>query len=152
MSQPAGKTPLESNGLRAHICGAENNTMKTIKYFTLTASLCALFMSSAFALPPWKGGPALEVIEKKSDVEKLGPKSQLVLVCKASNTVTIIDIKDEKQAKKLCAEGSMIECKDCHKDYKVIWKNSPAKTGSPEVKMDIVNAKGESCMFLAKLK
>ena len=89
--------------------------MKTIKYLTLTASLCALFMSSAFALPAWKGGPALEVIEKKSDVEKLGPKSQLVLVCKASNTVTIIDIKDEKQARKLCSEGSMIECKDCHK-------------------------------------
>ena len=109
-------------------------------------------MSSAFALPPWKGGPALEVIEKKSDVEKLGPKSQLVLVCKASNTVTIIDIKDEKQARKLCAEGSMIECKDCHKDYKVVWKNSAGKTGSPELKMDIVNAKGESCMFLAKLK
>jgi hypothetical protein len=26
------------------------------------------------------------------------------------------------------------------------------KTGSPELKMDIVNAKGESCMFLARLK
>ena len=126
--------------------------MKTIKYFTLTASLCALFMSSAFALPAWKGGPTLEVIEKKSDVDKLGPKSQLVLVCKASNTVTIIDIKDEKQARKLCAEGSMIECKDCHKHYKVVWKNSAGKTGSPELKMNIVNAKGETCMFLAKLK
>jgi hypothetical protein len=26
------------------------------------------------------------------------------------------------------------------------------KTGEPELKMDIVNTKGESCMFLAKLK
>ena len=113
IAQSAGKTPLEETGLRAHICGAETNTMKTLKSLTLTASLCALFMSSALALPPWKGGPALEIIQKKSDVEKLGPKSELVLVCKASNTITVIDIKDEKQAKKLCAEGAMIECKDC---------------------------------------
>ena len=79
--------------------------MKTLKSLTLTASLCALFMSSAFALPAWKGGPALETIQKKSDVEKLGPQSQLVLVCKASDTITIIDVKDEKHAKQLCAEG-----------------------------------------------
>ncbi len=109
-------------------------------------------MSSALALPPSKGGPALETIQKKSDVEKLGPKSQLVLVCKSSNTVTVIDIKDEKQAKKLCTEGAMIECKDCKKHYKVVWQSAPGKTGSPELKMDIVNAKGESCMFLARLK
>ena len=152
MSQPAGKTPLLGTGLHIHICGAETKTMKTLKYLTLTVSLCALFMSSAFALPACKGGPALETIHKKSDVEKLGPKSQLVLVCKASNTVTIIDLKDEKQARKLCAEGTMIECKDCHKHYKVVWKNPTGKTGGPELKMDIVNAKGESCMFLAKLK
>lgn len=94
----------------------------------------------------------MEIIDKKSDVQSLGPKSQLVLVCKASNTVTLIDIKDEKQARKLCTEGTMIECKDCKKHYKVVWKNSTGKTGSSELKMDIVNAKGESCMFLAKIK
>lgn len=126
--------------------------MKTLKSLTLTGSFCALFLSSAFALPPWKGGPALEGIQKKSDVENLGPKSQLVLVCKASNTVTIIDVKDAKEALKLCAEGRMVECKDCHRHYKVVWKNPTGKSGGNELKMDIVNAKGESCMFLAKLK
>jgi hypothetical protein len=152
VAQSAGKTPLAGVGPRAHVCGAETNTMKTLKSLTLTASLCALFMSSALALPPWKGGPALETIQKKSDVEKLGSKSQLVLVCKASDTITIIDVKDEKHAKQLCAEGAMIECKDCHKHYKVVWKNPTGKSGGSELKMDIVNAKGESCMFLAKLK
>jgi hypothetical protein len=152
VAQPAGNTPLAGTGLSVHIRGAQFNKMKTLKSLTLTASLCALFMSSALALPPWKGGPALEIIQKKSDVEKLGPKSQLVLVCKASNTVTLIDVKDEKQARKLCADGAMIECKDCHKHYKVVWKNPTGKTGGPELKMDIVNAKGESCMFLARLK
>jgi hypothetical protein len=147
-----GKTPFAGHGLRAHICHAEINTMKTLKSLTLAASLGAIFMSSALALPSWKGGSALEIIQKKSDVEKLEPKSQLVLVCKSSNTITIIDIKNEKQARKLCAEGTMIECKDCKKHYKVVWKNSPGKTSSPELKMDIVNAKGESCMFLARVK
>jgi hypothetical protein len=74
VAQPAGKTPLADAGRRVHIRGAEFNKMKTLKSLTLTASLCALFMSSAFALPPWKGGPALETIQKKSDVEKLGPE------------------------------------------------------------------------------
>lgn len=126
--------------------------MKTLKHLALTASVCALFMSTALALPTWKGGPPLEIIQKKSDVEKLGPKSQLVLVCKASDSVTIIDVKDEKQARKLCAEGTMIECKGCKRHFKVVWKNPTGKSGGTELKMDIVNAKGESCMFLARLK
>lgn len=126
--------------------------MKTLKSLIVTASLCSLFVSSALALPPWKGGSALEIIEKKSDVQSINPKSQLVLICKGSNSVTLIDIKDKKQATKLCAEGTMIECKDCKKHYKVVWRNPTGKTGHQELKMDIVNAKGESCMFLAKLK
>lgn len=126
--------------------------MKTIKHLIITASVSTLFMSSALALPAWKDGQPLETIQKKSDVENLGPKPQLVLVCKASNTVTLIEIKDEKQAKEVCSEGKMMECKDFKKNYKVIWKNPTGKTGSPELKMNIVNAKGEPCMFLAKLK
>ena len=125
--------------------------MKTIKSLILTASAIALCISPALALPPWKGGPALETIEKKTDVEKIGAKSQLVLVCKASNTVTVIDIKDEQHAKALCAEGTMIECKDCRKKYHVTWKNPTGKTGGPDVKMEIVNAQGHPCMFLARL-
>jgi murein L,D-transpeptidase YafK len=126
--------------------------MKTIKHLIIAASVSALFMSSALALPAGKSGQAWETIQKKSDVEQLGPKPQLVLVCKSSNTVTLIEIKDEKQAKELCSEGKMLECKDCKKHYKVIWKNPTGKNGGPELKMDIVNAKGESCMFLAKIK
>jgi hypothetical protein len=126
--------------------------MKTIKHLIIAASVFALFMSPALALPAGKSGQAWETIHKKSDVENLGNKPQLVLVCKTSNTVTLIETKNEKQAKELCSEGRMLECKDCKKHYKVIWKNPTGKTGGPELKMDIVNAKGESCMFLAKIK
>jgi len=126
--------------------------MKTIRHLIIAASVSALFMSSALALPAGKSGQAWETIQKKSDVKQLGPKPQLVLVCKTSNTVTLIETKNEKQAKALCSEGKMLECKDCKKHYKVIWKNPTGKNGGPELKMDIVNAKGESCMFLAKIK
>jgi hypothetical protein len=50
------------SGLHIHICGAETKTMKNLKHLTLTASLCALFMSSAFALPAWKGGDRKSVV------------------------------------------------------------------------------------------
>ncbi len=126
--------------------------MKAIKHLILTASASALFLSPALALPAWKDGTPLENIQKKSDVENLAPKPQLFLVCRASNIVTLIEIKDEKQAKELCSGGKMMECKDFKKHHKVIWKNPTGKTGGPELKMNIVNARGESCMFLAKLK
>ena len=135
-------TPLMDLALRDDIPSAKSITIKTIKSTVLTACVFALFMSSALALPPWKGGPALQTIETKSDVDRLGPKSQLVLVRKASNTVTVIYIKDREHAKALCAEGTMIECKDCHKKYRVTWKNPTGKAGASEVKMEIVNAQG----------
>lgn len=126
--------------------------MKNLKSLILTASVFAVIISSAHALPSWKGGQPLEVIRTKGDVDRLGAKSQLVLVCKASNSITLINPKDEKRAKEMCAAGTMIECKSCKRHYKVVWTNPTGKTGGPELKMDIVNDKGESCMFLAKLK
>ena len=74
------------------------------------------------------------------------------MVCKASDTVTLIDIKDKEQAMELCREGRMIECHDCHKKYKVVWTTPPGKGGVPHAVMEIVNEKGEPCMFLARIK
>ena len=122
-----------------------------------SALLAALFTvlvlsSQAHALPPFKGGPPSEVLSKKSDFEKLKPGDRVVLVCKASDSVQLIDIKDKKQAMQLCAEGKMIHCAGCHKHYKVLWRNPAGKTGGPDYKMVIVNAEGEPCMFMARLK
>ncbi len=88
----------------------------------------------------------------KSDFEKLKPGDRVVLVCKASDSVQLIEIKDKNQAMQLCAEGKMIHCAGCRKHYKVLWGNPVGKTGGPDYKMTIVSAKGEPCMFMARLK
>ena len=75
-----------------------------------------------------------------------------MIVCKASDSVQLIDIKDKKQAIQLCTEGRMIHCGGCRKHYKVMWKNPTGKTGGPDYKMYIVNAKGEPCMFMSRIK
>ncbi|MEI8285009.1 MAG: hypothetical protein WCG52_08445 [bacterium] len=125
--------------------------MKPIHLILAAIFIVLAFSSSANAYPPSKGGPS-EMLSKKSDFEKLKPGDKVVIVCKASNSVTLVDIKDKNQAMQLCAEGKMIHCSDCKKDFKVVWGNPSGKTGVPSYKMSIVNAKGEPCMFMARLK
>ncbi len=126
--------------------------MKYLKSILLAGATLALFLPSTNAQPwPNTGGP-LARITKKEQVDKIEPGAKLVMVCKASDTVTLIDIKDKEQAMELCREGRMIECPDCHKKYKVVWITPPGKGGVPNAIMEIVNEKGEPCMFLARIK
>ena len=126
--------------------------MKPLSVLLAALLTTLVFTSQAHALPPFKGGPSSEVLSKKSDFEKLKPGDRVVIVCKASDSVQLIDIKDKKQAIQLCTEGRMIHCGGCRKHFKVMWKNPSGKTGGPDYKMYIVNAKGEPCMFMARIK
>jgi hypothetical protein len=126
--------------------------MKPIPLILAAIFTVLAFTSNAHAYPPSKGGPSSEVLSKKSDFEKLKPGERVVIVCKASDSVTLIDIKDKKQAMGLCAEGKMIHCAGCKKDFKVVWSYPIGKAGGPSYKMSIVNAKGEPCMFMARVK
>jgi hypothetical protein len=124
--------------------------MKTIKsILTTTLALIAL-SSAAFALPPGKGGPAIPAM-KKGDFDALKAGDKIALVCKVSDSVTIIDIKDEKAALELCEEGRMVHCPVCKKEYKTTWVNPTGKGTGPQTKVVIVNDKGEPCMFYAKI-
>lgn len=119
----------------------------------LVAGLAIVIHLPASQAQPWmKNSAPLERITQRKQVEEIGPGAQLVLVCKDSNTVTLIDIKDKKQAIDLCIQGKMITCHDCHKKYKVIWTHPPGKSQGPNTTMEIVNSKGEPCMFLARIK
>jgi hypothetical protein len=125
--------------------------MKTFRIL-ITAFIATLALSSAcHALPPGKDGPLLPVLNKKSQFEALKSGEKLVLVCKASDTVMVIDIKDSKQAMALCKEGRMLHCPDCKKRYKITWIG-PGKSGGQQMKLVIVNEKGQPCMFFAKLR
>lgn len=126
--------------------------MKHTKNLILAGLALALFIPAANALPWSKNGSPMERVHKKEQVEKLGPGSQLVLVCKGSDSVMLIDIKDKKEAIKWCTEGRMIHCHDCRRKYKVIWRNPTGKGPGPLTTMEIVNDKGEPCMFLARIK
>jgi hypothetical protein len=126
--------------------------MKHLKNLFLVGAALALMIASAEAQSAFKTGKPFERIHKKAQVEKLDAGSQLVLVCKTSDTITLINIKDKKQAAQLCTEGNMIECRDCRKKYKVTWRNPTGKGPGPRRTMEIVNAKGEPCMFLARIK
>jgi len=123
------------------------NTIKSI----LTTTVALITLSSlAFALPEWKGGPPNPAMKKKH-FESLKPGDRIALVCKVSDSVTVIDIKDEKAALELCKEGRMVHCPVCKKDYKTTWVNPTGKGPGPQTKVVIVNDKGEPCMFYARI-
>ena len=124
--------------------------MKTLKSIIATSLALIALSSAAFALPAWKGGPATSAMTK-DDFETLKAGDKIVLVCKASDSVTVIDIKDQKTALELCAAGKMIHCPVCKKDYKVTLVNPTGKGAASGTKVVVVNEKGEPCMFFAKL-
>lgn len=126
--------------------------MKHLKSLITVAVLTLAVAGSAFALPPGKGGsqPALK---SKADFEALKPGDQLVLVCKTSDSVQIIEVKDEKHALQLCKDGEMVHCPECKKSYKTTYVGAPHKGQQTVVrKLQIVNKQGEPCMFYARLK
>jgi len=121
--------------------------MKTL----LTTALALVALSSAaFALPAWKGGPATPAMEK-GDFENLKAGDKVALVCKASDSIVVINIKDQKEAKELCTEGRMIHCPTCKKEYKTTFANPSGKGGGPQTKVVVVDENGKPCMFFAKL-
>ena len=126
--------------------------MKPIPTILAALFTVLVFSSNAHAFPPWKGGPSSEVLSTKSDFEKLKPGERVAVVCRMSDSVSVIEVKDKNQAMNLCAEGKMIHCAGCKKDFKVVWSYPIGKTGGPSYKMSIVNAKGEPCMFMARVK
>jgi hypothetical protein len=124
--------------------------MKTLRSL-ITASLAIFALSSvAFALPPWKTGAQLPTLAKKSQFEELKGGDKVVLACKMCDTVNVFDIKDKKHAMELCKEGRTIHCQVCKKKYKVTW-TGPRKSGGPTRKLIIVDEKGQTRMFLARL-
>jgi len=124
------------------------NTLKSL--FTASLVMAAL-ATTAFALPPGKGGPQ-KALTSQADFEALKPGEQLVLVCKASDSIQIVDVKDEKHALQMCKDGEMVHCPMCKKEYKVRSVGNPAKGQTTVREVTIVNEKGEPCMFYARLR
>ena len=126
--------------------------MKIIHTLAATALAALVFSSAAQAMPLGRGSVSYPTLTKKSDFENVKPGEKLVLVCKNSDSIKVIDIKDKKRALDLCAAGKMLHCPKCKREYKVTWNTPISKGGPPMYAMKIVNEKGKPCMFVAKLK
>ena len=126
--------------------------MKNVKSLFTIVALAVAVSGTAFALPPGKGTPG-KSLTSKADFEALKSGDQLALVCKVSNSVQVIDIKDQAHALQLCKDGEMVHCPECKKDYKVKHGGHPAGKGGAHTSSEvvIVNDAGEPCMFYAKL-
>lgn len=127
--------------------------MNTIKSLFTASLVMAALATTAFALPPGKGGPQ-KALTSQADFEALKPGEQLVLVCKNSDSIQVIEVKDEKHALQLCKDGEMLHCPECKKDYKVSRGGHPAGKGAPGSTSEvvIVGEDGKPCMFYAKLQ
>lgn len=99
--------------------------MNPIKTLFTVSLVMAVMAASAFALPPGKGG-VQNALTNQADFKALKPGEQLVLVCKTSDSIQIIDVKDEKHALQLCKDGEMVHCPKCKKEYKVSRRGNPA--------------------------
>ena len=125
--------------------------MKTLRTI-LTMSLAAIALSAtALALPPGKGGFTSSALTKESDFESLKSGDKVALVCKVSDSITVIDIEDEKAAMELCKEGAMVHCPVCKKEYKVTRGNPAGKGAQNRSDVVIINDDGEPCMFYTRL-
>lgn len=126
--------------------------MKTLKTILTTTLTIAALSSVAFAQSPGKGD-SRKALTSQADFEALKADDQLVLVCKTSDSIQIIDVKDEKHALQLCKDGEMAHCPECKTSYKVRRIGNPARKGAAGFKREvvIVNKNGEPCMFYAKL-
>lgn len=125
--------------------------MKVLNTILTTLAIAAL-SSAAFAQTADKGD-SRKALTSQADFEALKANDQLVLVCKTSDSIQIIDIKDEKHALQLCKDGEMAHCSECKASYKVRRIGHPARKGAAGFKQEIVivNENGEPCMFYAKL-
>lgn len=126
--------------------------MKNITSLFTILTVAIAMAGTAFALPPGKGGPRT-ALTSQADFEALKPGDQLVLVCKTSDSIQIIEVKDEAHALQLCKDGEMVHCPECKKSYKVKRGGHPAGKGPQGTSREvvIVNEDGEPCMFYAKL-
>ena len=123
--------------------------MKLTKLISLTGlALATTFV--AFAVPPSKQTSPSTPLRTTEDFAQVKPGDKLALVCKECDTVTVRTIATTDEAMEFCKEGAEIACPSCKKSFKVV-RHGPRSKGGTHPETQIVNERGEECLFVTKL-
>lgn len=100
--------------------------------------------------------PILNKTYEKADnvksISSMKTGDRYALVCRMTDTVTIKEITDDKEAAALCHDGGSVHCNSCKKKY-TIKSVGPRPDSSPEsTKVTIVDADGKECMYIVPIK
>lgn len=115
-----------------------------------TALVCAVALSNAHALPPWKQGSPLHQ-KKDENAASSQPSKDLYLVCKDSKGVMLVPVKNRKEAIAICESGTLGQNHDCQTRHRVHWHNPNHKQGTQHHVMTMVDSEGRPCLTLARI-
>lgn len=123
-----------------------------IRKSVILVSIVAVTALASYALPPSKQTSPIPAASLRSTAafEQVQPGDKIALVCKECNTVSVQQIESKEEAMKLCVEGATMACPSCKTVGTVVRHGPPGKEIS-HTEFRMVNAKGEECMFYAKL-
>lgn len=130
--------------------------MKSIVKIFLTVALASGLASTVSAEPPGKGSGILhpgtyQRAETSEEIQKLKPGYHYALVCMECKSVTVKEVKDEKEVEALCHEGGTLHCDACKKKVTIRHSGPPGK-GTTSKKITYVNEEGKECMFVVPVK
>jgi hypothetical protein len=117
----------------------------------LSSFLVAAFTISA-TVTAWAGpGPEYwQTLRQAEQFAQLKSGDKIAYACNECKTVTVVTVQTADQAMDHCKEGAVLVCPSCKTKVKVVMKGSPK---NPSVQREVVytNAKGEECLFVAKV-
>lgn len=130
--------------------------MKSIIKTILLGSFAVGLASTVSAEPPGKGSGIFKPgtykrAETQEEIQKLKPGYHYALVCMECKSITVKEVKDEKEAEALCHDGGTLHCDGCKKKV-TIRRSGPPGKGTTSKKVTYVNEKGEECMFVVPVK
>ena len=130
--------------------------MKSIINAILAGAVALALATTVSAETPGKGGGTFKPgtykrAETQEEIQKLKPGYHYALVCMECKSVTVKEVKDEKEVEALCHEGGTLHCDACKKKVTIKQSGPPGK-GTTSKKVTYVNEKGEECMFVVPVK
>jgi hypothetical protein len=130
--------------------------MNSIIKVILATAFAVGLSSTVSAEPAGKGSGTFKPgtykhADTQEEIQKLKPGYHYALVCMECKSVTVKEVKDEKEAEALCHEGGTLHCDACKKKVTIKTSGTPGK-GTTSKKVTYLNEEGKECMFVVPVK